>query len=175
MNVERNVIFLSWYILYGWAKSNSSKHLYALIKFLSFSHLFCFGEWCLWYSCFYTTNFYPSSALAFGYCRCRSLSACPPVCPCVNHWLVRAITWNPFKPGPPNLDQRCETPWLRSLLSRGVIHLDLQVKIGFNSKFIPFKLVQAITHHPFKLGYSNLEQIGKIRCMVKILVVLGSD
>ena len=30
--------------------------------------------------------------------------------------LVRAITPHPFKLGPPNLDQRCKIPWLRSLL-----------------------------------------------------------
>ena len=30
--------------------------------------------------------------------------------------LVSAITCHLFKPGSPNLDQRCKTPWLRSLL-----------------------------------------------------------
>ena len=39
----------------------------------------------------------------------------PSVCPSVTKF-VRAITHHPFKLGSPNLDQRCKTPWLRSLL-----------------------------------------------------------
>ena len=39
--------------------------------------------------------------------------------------LVREITHHPFKLGPPNLDQRCKTPWLRSLLFWGLIELDM--------------------------------------------------
>ena len=39
--------------------------------------------------------------------------------------LFRAITHHPFKLGPPNLDQRCKIPWLRSLLFLGLIELDM--------------------------------------------------
>ena len=39
--------------------------------------------------------------------------------------LVRAITHHPIKQGPPNLDQRCRIPWLRSLLFWGLIELDM--------------------------------------------------
>ena len=39
--------------------------------------------------------------------------------------LVRAITHHPFELGPPNLDQRCKIPWLRSLLFWGFIELDM--------------------------------------------------
>ena len=39
--------------------------------------------------------------------------------------LVRAITHHPFKPGPPNLDQRCKIPWLGYLLFWGLIELDM--------------------------------------------------
>ena len=56
-------------------------------------------------------------------------SVCVSVCVCVNHLLVRAITWDPFKLGSPNLDQRCKRPWLRSLLFWGAIDLDLQGQI----------------------------------------------
>ena len=42
---------------------------------------------------------------------------------------VCAITHHPFKLGSPNLDQRCKTPWLRSLLFWGTINLDLQGQI----------------------------------------------
>ena len=41
---------------------------------------------------------------------------CGSVCVCINHELVRTITHRPFKLGSPNLDQRCKTPWFRSLL-----------------------------------------------------------
>ena len=56
-------------------------------------------------------------------------SVCVSVCVCVNHLLVRAITWDLFKLGSPNLDQRCKRPWLRSLLFWGAIDLDLQGQI----------------------------------------------
>ena len=39
--------------------------------------------------------------------------------------LVHAITHHPFKLGPPNLDQRCKVPWLRSRLFWGSIELDM--------------------------------------------------
>ena len=58
-----------------------------------------------------------------------SVCVCVSVCLCVNHLLVRAITRDPFKLGSPNLDQRCERPWLRSLLFWGAIDLDLQGQI----------------------------------------------
>ena len=49
------------------------------------------------------------------------LCARPSVCVCGDHVLVRTITHHhPFKLGPPNLDQRCKRPWLRSLLFWGL-------------------------------------------------------
>ena len=39
---------------------------------------------------------------------------------------------HPFKLGSPNLDQRCKTPWLRSLLFWG--QLTLTYKVKFNNK-----------------------------------------
>ena len=56
-------------------------------------------------------------------------SVCVSVCVCVNHLLVRAITWDPFKLESPNFDQRCKRPWLRSLLFWGAIDLDHQGQI----------------------------------------------
>ena len=109
--------------------------------------------------------FYPRPVLAFGYCHRLRLCVCPCVCVslCVNHLLVRAITWDPFKLGSPNLDQRCKRPWLRSLLFWGVIDLDLQGQINFKVRIFPhFELVQTITHHPFKLGTPNLDQRWKL-------------
>ena len=52
--------------------------------------------------------------LAFGYCHCLQLSVS--VCWCVNSELVCAITHHSFKLQSPNLDHRCKTHWLRSLL-----------------------------------------------------------
>ena len=71
--------------------------------------------------------FYPRPVLAFGYCHRLCLCVC--VSLCVNHLLVRVITWDPFQLGSPNLDQRCKRPWLRSLLFWGAIDLDLQGQI----------------------------------------------
>ena len=55
---------------------------------------------------FSITGFYPRLVLAFGYCRCLRLSVCVCVTVCV---CVR-------QPRAPNLDKRCKTTWLRSLL-----------------------------------------------------------
>ena len=51
-----------------------------------------------------------------------------PVRPSVTKF-VGAITHHSFKLGSPTLDQRCKTPWLRSLLFWGAINLDLQGQI----------------------------------------------
>ena len=104
-------------------------------------------------------NLLPEACMAIGYCRCLRLS----VRPCVNHLLVRAITRNPFKLGSPNFNHRCKRPWLRSLLFWGVIDLYLQGQINLRSQNLPhFELVRPITHHSFKLGPPNLDQLFKI-------------
>ena len=59
-------------------------------------------------------QFWPSGIVIACLCVCVRVCVC--VSLCVNHLLVRAITWDPFKPGSPNLDLRCKRPWLRSLL-----------------------------------------------------------
>ena len=80
-------------------------------------------------------HFYLRPVMAFRYCGCLRLCVCVSMCVCVsvcvsiNHLLVHAITRDPFKLGSPNLDQRCKTIWLRSLLFYGVIDLDLQGQI----------------------------------------------
>ena len=77
------------------------------------------------------SHFYPRPVLVFRYCRCLRLcvSVCLCVYLCVNHEFVRAITLHPFKLESPNLEHRCKTPWLGSLLYCGVIDLDLQGQI----------------------------------------------
>ena len=110
--------------------------------------------------------FYPRPVLAFGYCRCLRLC----VSLCVNHLLVHAITRDPFKLGSPNLKHRCKRPWLRSLLFCGVVDLYLQGQIHLHSQNLPhFKLVCAITHHPFKLGPPNLDRRCKIPWLRSLL------
>ena len=106
-------------------------------------------------------NFYPR--LVFGL-RVLSLPASVSVsvcvCPSLNQDLVHAITFHPFKPDSPNLDQKCKTPFLRSLLFGRLINFDLQGQI------LPhFELVHAITHHLFKLGFPNLHQ----KCILALL------
>ena len=70
-----------------------------------------------------------------GHCRRLRLSLCMFMCVwvSVNHKLVCAIT--------PNLSQKCELPWLKSLLFRGIINLDLQGQIGFEIEIPHFELV----------------------------------
>ena len=85
-----------------------------------------------WFSIIFTRGqFWPSGIVVACVCVC----VC--VCLSVNHELVRAIIHQPFKPGSPNLDQRCKRPWLRSLLFCGVIDGDLQGQIGLESQNLP--------------------------------------
>ena len=110
--------------------------------------------------------FLPEASMAIRYCRCLRLF----VRPCVNHLLVRAITRDPFKLGSPNLNHRCKRPWLRSLLFWGVIDLYLQGQINLWSQNLPhFELVRPITHHPFKPGPPNLDQMFKIPWLRSLL------
>ena len=71
--------------------------------------------------------YYPRPVLAFGYCRWLPLSVCVSVCG--NTLLVRTITCHPLKLESPNSDQKSKTPWLRSLLFRGVIDFELEGQI----------------------------------------------
>ena len=61
---------------------------------------------------------------------------CPAVRPSVTKF-VRAITHYPFKLGSANLDHRCKTPWLRSLLFWGWLTLAFKVKFNFKVKIYP--------------------------------------
>ena len=98
---------------------------------------------------------------------CVCVSVCPCVRVCINHLLVRAITRDPFKLGSPNFDQRCKTPWLRSLLFLGAIDLDPQGQIWL--KFTPFWACPHDYSSPFKPGSPNLDQRGKIPWLRSLL------
>ena len=76
-------------------------------------------------------------------CVCLCVCVCMCVCVSVNHQFVRTITCHPLKLQSPNLDQKCKTPWLRSLLFLGFIDLDLQGQIELKSQNLPhFGLVR---------------------------------
>ena len=68
-------------------------------------------------------QFWPSGIVVACVCLC----VCPYVC--VNPQLVRAITCHLFNLESPNLDQKCKTTWLRSLLFLDLIDLELQGQI----------------------------------------------
>ena len=72
-------------------------------------------------------QFWPSGIVVA--CVCVCVHVCVSVCLCVNHDFVHVITLHPFKLESPNLEHRCKTPWLRSLLFCGVIDLDLHGQI----------------------------------------------
>ena len=74
--------------------------------------------------------FLPEASFGLGVLSSpASVGLCVCMCVCINHELVRTITHRPFKLGSPNLDQRCKTPWFRSLLFLGMLDLDLQGQI----------------------------------------------
>ena len=93
-------------------------------------------EWVLKLLCliiFY--GLYPRPVSAFGYCHRLRLWVCVSVCVCVNHELVRTVTHRLFKPGSPNLDQRCKTPWFRSLSFLGWSPVTFKVKLNLKVRF----------------------------------------
>ena len=123
-------------------------------------------------------QFWPSGIVV----ACVCVSVCPcvrvSVCVCVNHGLVRTITHHSFKLESPNLEQRCKRPWLRCLLFLGMIDLDLQGQIHFESQILPhFELVRPITHQPCMLESPNLDRkciLALLRCLL-ILDKIGFD
>ena len=111
--------------------------------------------------------FYSMPVLAFGYCRCLCLRVS--VRPRVNHLLVRAITQDSLKLGSPNVDQRCKTLLLRSLLFLGGnIHWPSRLNLTWMSRFTPFGVAPHHNSDPFKLGSPYSDQGCKV-----IPVVLG--
>ena len=123
-------------------------------------------------------SFYPRPVLAFGYCHRLRLWVCVSVCVCVDHGLVRTITHWLFKLGSPNLDQRCKTPWFRSLLFLGMIDYELQGQIQLERQILPnYELVCTITHQPFKVESPNLNRkcILALSRYLSILDLIGFD
>ena len=114
---------------------------------------------------FLSANFYPRPVMAFGYCRCLRLSVCVCVCVCmcvcvsVNHQFVRTITCHPLKLQSPNLDQKCKTPWLRSLLFLGFIDLDLQGQIELKSQNLPHFGLVSLSGRQVNTKWSEAFQI----------------
>ena len=71
--------------------------------------------------------------------------------------LVRAITHHPFELGPPNLDQRCKIPWLRSLLFWGLIELHMSNLTYFqNPVYLHCFCVFEIFVRPAKNGWNGV-------------------
>ena len=79
-------------------------------------------------------------------------------CVCFNHELVRTITHRSFKLGSPNLDQRCKTPWCRSLSFLNDRPWTSRSNLT-ESQILPhFELVRTITHQQFKLESPNVDR-----------------
>ena len=94
-------------------------------------------------------QFWPSGIVVACVCVC--------VCLSVNHQLVRAVTHQPFKLERPNLDQRCKSPFLRSLLFFGTTDLEVQGQIELKCQNLPhFALVRVINHHQLKSVFQML-------------------
>ena len=95
-----------------------------------------------------------------------SVGLCVRVCVCINHELVRTITHHSFKLESPNFDQRCKTPWFRSLLFLGMIDVDCQGQIKLENQILPhLELVRTTTHQPFKLESPNMDR----KCILALL------
>ena len=90
---------------------------------------------------------------------CVCVCVCMCVCVSVNHQFVRTITCHPLKLQSPNLDQKCKTPWLRSLLFLGFIDLDLQGQIELKSQNLPHFGLASLSGRQFNTKWSEAFQI----------------
>ena len=112
--IKRSIIFKTL------LASSVRHHSYNSIRYAwMLSHLFTRGQ--LW----------PSGIVVACVCLCMC------VCVSVNHQFVRTITCHPLKLQSPNLDKKCKTSWLRSLLFWGFIDLDFQGQIELKSQNLP--------------------------------------
>ena len=99
------------------------------------------------YTRFNPRPFWPSGIVAFA-CLHVSVSVSIPK-------VVRTITCHPFKLEPLNLDFRCKTPCLISLLFWKATDLKGHLKLQI---YPHFEFVCTIIHQMFKLGSPNLDQ-----------------
>ena len=88
---------------------------------------------------------------------CVCLSVCPTVSPRLNPDLVRALTCDPFKPWSPNLDQKCKTPCLGSLLFLRLIDFDFKAKCNQKLKLIIFGVYPHDHSTPISARISRFE------------------
>ena len=83
----------------------------------------------------------------------RSNSPKKSVSPSVTKF-VRTIIHHPFKLGSPNLDHRCNRPWLRSLLFLGLIELDMSNLTYFQNPVYLMMKTESVSHpkwlHPHR-------------------------
>ena len=112
-------------------------------------------------------------------CRLSSCSSCNRLClwVCVSVYVYQSRACphdnhHPFKLWSQHLDQRCKTPWLRSLLFWGMINTwPSRSNLTWKSNFTYFELVCTITPQPFKLGSPNLDRTC-IYALLKSLLIL---
>ena len=98
-------------------------------------------------------------SLPASVCVCVCACVCMCVCVSVNHQFVRTITCHPLKLQSPNLDQKCKTPWLRSLLFLGFIDLDLQGQIELKSQNLPHFGLVSLSGRQVNTKWSEAFQI----------------
>ena len=103
------------------------------------SDTYVFSELLVLQSCTSSVFFLPQASFGLRVLSSpASVSVCVCVSLCVNHLLVRTITWDPFKLGSLNLDQRCKRPWLRSLWFWGNWPWTSRSNVTSKSEFTPF-------------------------------------
>ena len=101
-----------------------------------------------WFSPSVCLSFHPSVLLSRLFNRgqiwpsgtavaCICLCVGPSVHVCSNHKFVHTTTCHLFKLESPNLDQKCRTTWLRSLLFWGLLTVTLQCQIKLKIEIFP--------------------------------------
>ena len=136
-------------------------------------HIFCYSRWCVlstaaslmfgWFLISYNIlYFYPLIFQADGVLSLPApvrLSVCLCLSVC-KLYLFRTITRHRFELESPNLHQTCIMGYSRLVLKIGVIDFDLQGHSDhFDSEFLEFRVVRAITFKGLELESPNLHQI----------------
>ena len=116
-----------------------------------------------WHECFITLAQFCPSWIVIA-------CVCVPVSACINDEFVRAVSWDPFSLWSSDVDQRCETAWLRSLLLLALIDLKLKGKISCKYQSNPMLSLLA-----FLCFNNHLERFPSLRVCVQSCAWLEQD
>ena len=175
LNIERCLIMFLWTCDSTW---NTGLKLWVFVKpRMCNLNMIIFIQWqtCLKASVCFVYRFITWSPFWLQLLLLpASVCVCLSVCLSVNHLLLIAITQKPFKLGSPNLGERCQSSWLRSLFLWIDRTWSSRSYITWKSKFTLF---WACPHHNSSPHQTRITKFGPDlqNTLDKIPIVYGGN